>query len=293
MKQQLAPHIALSSRADVRVALLGGEASFHHQAAMQCLGQVEPVYCDSFQAVADAVGQGTTSLAIMAVENTLVGLMLPNLHLIVQRGLHIVGEHYLQIELQLLAPAGATPAGIHTLYSHPYAFQQCEPFLAQYPRLARIERSDTADAARRVAELADPGVAALAGRLQGQHYGLQVVAADVHAHTQNFTRFLVLAKQGSVPQPNKATFWFRLAHQPGSLAHVLQVFALHKLNLTKLTSIAVAEYPNDFAFWVEFTFDSYTHYQIALELIRPKVKQLHILGEYAASDLAPFQPERI
>lgn len=272
-----------------RVAIMGVVASFHHRAAQLCLGPgVETVSCSSFTEVLDALEAGRADVAVMAVENTLVGLMLPNLHQVVHRGLHILGEHYMQIELQLLALPGATLEQIDTVYCHPYGFQQCEPFLAQHPGWKRVEASDTATGAATVKEKQDPRRAAIASSYVGEHFGLQPLVHNVHSHSENFTRFLVLGRSGHIAEPNKATFWFRVPHTPGALAHVLQVFALHNLNLTKLTSIVVPEHPNDFAFLVEFIFDTYSHYQLALEVIRPKVIELNILGEYVASPFAPF-----
>jgi prephenate dehydratase len=272
-----------------RVAIMGAQASFHHQAAKQMLGPaVQIVPCASFAAEVAAIASGEADLAIMAVENTIVGLMLPNLHQIVHHNLRILGELYLPIELQLMALPGTQLQDITTVHSHPYALQQCQTYLAQHPQWQRIESSDTATAALTVATRQDPTQAAVAGSFVAAHYGLEVLVQDVHTQRENFTRFMLLGKQGRVALPTKATFWFLVDHAPGALAQVLSVFSLHNLNMTKITSISVPEYPNAFAFLVEFVYTDHKHYALALELIAPRVRHLQVLGEYAEAFFTPY-----
>ncbi|MBX3101878.1 MAG: prephenate dehydratase [Bacteroidetes bacterium] len=272
-----------------RVAIMGTEASFHHRAAQLMLGPAVQVHsCRSFAEEVSALQQGRADAAIMAVENTIVGLMLPNLHQIVHHNLRILGELYLPIELQLLGLPGSRIEDVRTVYSHPYALQQCEAFLARFPHLQRIESTDTASAALRLLELGDPAVAAVASSYVGGHFGLEVLAPDIHTQQENFTRFMLLGRQGRVSKPTKATFWFLVTHQPGALAQVLSVFSLHNLNMTKITSIAVPEHPNEFAFLVEFVFQEYRHYELALELIAPRVRKLQVLGEYTQAFFTPY-----
>ena len=60
---------------------------------------------------------------------------------------------------------------------------------------------------------------------------------------------------------NKAALKFKLDHQRGSLAAVLNVMSDCQLNLTKIQSLPVIKTPGKYAFFVDVTFEDLTHYE--------------------------------
>jgi prephenate dehydratase len=231
-------------------------------------------------------------MAIVAIENSLAGSLLPNYTLLKNSGLTIAGEKYLRIEQHLMALPGQTLEDIHEIQSHPMAIIQCEEFLEPLRRkkVKIIDTVDTALSARYIAENQLPGVAAIASDLAARMYHLNIMHRSIETNKRNFTRFLVLGpkdlveqlREGIVEKPDKASISFTLPHETGSLSQVLSVLAYYKLNLTKIQSAPIVGREWEYIFYLDLTYDTHQMFSGALEAIRPLIDQLHILGEYHA-----------
>jgi len=164
------------------------------------------------------------------------------------------------------------------------ALLQCKDFFNQHPHIRLVEAEDTAEEAQRISEQQLKGIGAIASKEAAARYGLTVLAASIQTIKNNVTRFVVVQKKGSlVPQDqiNKAALKFTLDHQRGSLAAVLNVMSDCQLNLTKIQSLPVIETPGKYAFFVDVTFEDFTHYDKARKLIEIMASKFKILGEYA------------
>ena len=268
-----------------KIAIQGIKGSFHHAVAMDYFSpEVALEECLSFDAVVDALLSGKVKQAVMALENSIAGSIIPNYALIDHNNLTIVGEYNLNIHHNLMALEGQAIEEITEVHSHPMALLQCKAFFKQYPHIKLIEASDTADVARKISEEKLLGIAAIAPKEAAHIYGLNLLATSIQTIKNNVTRFVVVQqKNGALPkdQVNKASLKFVLDHQRGSLAAVLNVMSDCLLNLTKIQSLPVIETPGKYAFFVDMTFDTYEQYDKARKILAIMALEFKILGEYA------------
>ena len=268
-----------------KIAIQGIKGSFHHAVAMDYFSPAVALEeCLSFDAVVDALLRGKVKQAVMALENSIAGSIIPNYALIDQNDLTIVGEYNLNIHHNLMAIEGQSIADITEVHSHPMALLQCKSFFKNYPHIKLIEAADTADVARKISEDNLKGLAAIAPKEAASIYGLTILAASIQTIKNNVTRFVVVQKKnGTLPkeQISKASLKFILDHQRGSLAAVLNVMSDCLLNLTKIQSLPVIETPGKYAFFVDVTFDTYQQYDKARKILAIMALEFKILGEYA------------
>ena len=268
-----------------KIAIQGNKGSFHHVVAEQCYTEgYELVVCETFNDTVKALLNGSADQAVMAIENSIAGSIIPNYALIDRNNLQIVGEYSLSIHHQLMGLPCQSIEAIREVHSHPMALLQCQDFFHQYPHIRLIEAEDTADEARRISEFQLKGVGAIASQQAAELYGMEVYASSIQTIKNNVTRFVIIQSKGTViskEQINKAALKFILDHQRGSLAAVLNVMSDCQLNLTKIQSLPVIETPGKYAFFVDVTFDDFAHYEKATKLIAIMASQFKILGEYA------------
>jgi len=245
-------------------------------------GPFEIVECDTFKSLSQTLKSNQADFAVMAIENTLAGSLLPNYSLIRKFGFYIIGEVYLHIKMNLMVSPGTPLTDIRYILSHPVALAQCENYLDSLPQRPELkEYHDTAAAAKWVSENQSKDTAAIANLLSAQLYGLEVLAENIETHKQNFTRFLVLsANETIVPGADKASLSLELPHEPGSLSKVLQVFREENVNLTKIQSVPVIGKPYQYAFKIDVQWEDYKDYQKALGVIKNYASDLIIHGEY-------------
>ncbi|MFD2785712.1 prephenate dehydratase [Hymenobacter rubripertinctus] len=266
------------------VAIQGFEGCFHQIAARQHFGaHVAVLPCGSFGQLTAAVSSGAATAAVMAIENSIAGSILPNYTLLRRTGLRVAGEVYLHIRQHLLALPGQTLADIREVHSHPMALLQCADFLAGYPHWQLVETADTALSARHIREQQRPGVAAVAGQLAADLFDLELLAPDIHAEPHNYTRFLVLMRPADVAQetgPNKASLYFEAPHTPGSLARVLAAVAAEGVNLSKLQSCPQPGRVWHYYFHADLEFDDPAQLAATLAALAPLTEGLQVLGAY-------------
>ena len=222
-----------------RVAFQGEPGAYANLAAREAIGHAAAIPKPSFEDAIDAVKSGDCDLAIIPVENSLMGRIADIHHLLPDSGLHIVGEHFLPIHHQLLGVKGAKLEDVTNVYSQAPALAQCRNIIRER-KLAAHNWYDTAGAARHIAELKDPGAAAIASTLAGELYGLSVLKADVEDEHHNMTRFLIMA-QGADDTPHTGgktvtSFVFRVKNVPAALYKAMGGFATNGINMTKLES---------------------------------------------------------
>lgn len=220
-----------------RIAFQGELGAYSHMAAASAYPNHAPLPCPSFEDAFEAVEEGAAELAMIPIENSLAGRV-SDVHLLLgDTGLAITAEHFLPIRHALLAPKGATLAGLQRVRSHPMALGQCRLRLRELG-LAILAAADTAGAAREIAALGDPTEAALASPLSAELYGLSILEADMADAPHNATRFLVLAREPSArPEgPAMTSFVFQVRNIPAALYKALGGFATNGVNMTKLES---------------------------------------------------------
>ncbi|MDB4297226.1 prephenate dehydratase [Flavobacteriaceae bacterium] len=267
----------------MKIAIQGIKGSFHHIVAENYFGEnIELVECMSFGEMPDVVISKKADFAVMAIENSIAGAIIPNYTLIDEFNLSIVGEYYLPINQNLMVTKGQTIADVKKVYSHPMALLQCRKFFSDYPRIKLIEDEDTAEVARRIQEKGLMNVGAIASTKAAEIYGLELIAEEIQTIKKNYTRF-VIVQSGEVDKESlksKASLKFVLKDEHGSLGEVLMTLANHKVNMSKIQSLPIIERPWEYAFFADLVFDDYQEYKNAIRDIRNKVSSLKILGEY-------------
>jgi prephenate dehydratase len=272
-------------KAKTKVAIQGKQGSFHHIVAQRYFGaQLDLLPCDTFDDTIQTLVDGESEQAVLAIENSIAGSIIPNYALIDQNDLKIVGEYGLSIHHNLMGLSGQTIKDLKEVHSHPMALLQCKNFFQQHPHIRLVEAEDTAEEAQRIFKNQIKGIGAIASQEAAELYQLTVFATSIQTIKNNVTRFVIVQRKGdlvSKSQINKAALKFTLDHQRGSLAAVLNVMSDCQLNLTKIQSLPVIETPGKYAFFVDVTFDDFTHYEKARKLIAIMASKFKILGEYA------------
>ncbi|MGO4822347.1 MULTISPECIES: prephenate dehydratase [unclassified Flavobacterium] len=269
---------------EIKIAIQGIRGSFHHQVAQEYFGEnIQIDECLSFDELVDSLLTGKSEQAVMAIENSIAGPIIPNYALIDKNNLHIIGEHYLRIHQNLMALPGQKIDEITEVHSHPMALLQCMEFLKKYPNIKLVEDKDTAETARRIQEYNIKGIAAIASKTAATMYDLEIVAPEIQTINDNMTRFVILKRENSFVGENdinRASLKFELDHQRGSLAAVLNVMSDCKMNLTKIQSLPKIETPWKYSFFVDVTFEKYSDYAKAKSLLKIMAEYFKVLGEY-------------
>lgn len=267
-----------------KIAIQGIKGSFHHQVVKEYFSEnVEIDECLSFEELIDSLLSGKSDQAVMAIENSIAGPIIPNYALIDKNNLHIIGEHYLNISQNLMTLKGQKIEDIKEVHSHPMAILQCMDFLKQYPNIKLVEDKDTAETARRIQEKQLTGIAAIGSKVASEMYDLDIIAPEIQTIKNNMTRFVIIKKQNSfLPENeiNRASIKFELDHKRGSLAAVLNVMSDCKLNLTKIQSLPKIETPWKYSFFVDVTFEKYEDFAKAKSLLNIMAEYFKVLGEY-------------
>ena len=267
-----------------RIAIQGIKGSFHHQVAQEYFYQnIEVDECLSFEELVDSLLSGKSDQAIMAIENSIAGPIIPNYALIDKNNLNIVGEHYLNIHQNFMALKGQEIEDILEVHSHPMALLQCMEFLKKYPKIKLVEDKDTAETARRIHKNQLAGIAAIASKTASEMYHLEILAPEIQTINNNMTRFVIINKKENFVDKNeinRASIKFELDHKRGSLAAVLNVMSDCKLNLTKIQSLPKIETPWKYSFFVDVTFEKYEDYAKAKSLLAIMAEYFKVLGEY-------------
>jgi len=274
-----------------KVAIQGIMGSFHHQVAMEVFpGLQEDAIeeCFSFRQLVRGLAARKTQKGVMAIENSIAGAILPNFALIDHNNLHITGEHYLNIEMNLMALPGQSISEIKEVHSHPMALLQCEEFFRKQSHIKLVESEDTAASAKHIQQNQLKNIAAVAGNQAAHLYQLEVLAKGINTVKNNQTRFVVLSNLPAVIEKgtiNKASIKFELEHTQGSLATVLNVMNNCQMNLTKIQSLPNIEIPFQYVFFVDVTFEKYSHFEKAKQVLAILTSQFKVLGEYKSGNL--------
>jgi prephenate dehydratase len=227
----------------LKIAFQGEPGANSDIAAREVYPDCETVPCATFEDALAAIQGGAADLGMIPIENSIAGRVADIHHLLPHAKLYIVGEHFLPIHFNFMAPKGATLKTIKSVESHIHALGQCRKFIRKHGYKAVIA-ADTAGAARHIAETPnDLTRAALAPKLAAKIYGLNILAEDVEDEDHNTTRFVILSPK---VKPAKAgsglvvtTFVFQVRNLPAALYKAMGGFATNGVNMTKLESYMI------------------------------------------------------
>jgi prephenate dehydratase len=225
-----------------KIAFQGEPGANSHIACNLAYPGYEPLPCPTFEDAFAAVRTGRAVLAMIPIDNSVAGRVADIHHLMPASKLHIIGEWFLPVQHQLMAPKQATLKTIKTVESHVHALGQCRNVIRAL-HLKAVVAADTAGAAREVAEAGDITRAALATKLAAKIYGLRILKKDVADAKHNATRFVVLSREPRWANRKEkrvmTTFVFQVRNIPAALYKALGGFATNGINMTKLESYMV------------------------------------------------------
>ncbi|HTM19241.1 MAG TPA: prephenate dehydratase, partial [Kofleriaceae bacterium] len=280
----------LSLEKGQRIAFLGPEATFTHQAVKRHFGtSAVTIPCGSIPAVFEEVERGLADFGVVPVENSTEGVVTHTLDTFLDSVLRIQGEITIDVDQCLLAQPGVTEGAIERVYSHPQGLAQCRDWLTtNLSRATRIECPSTADAARRAQE--DPCGAAIGAELAARTWRLEVLRRGLQDVAVNVTRFLVIGARPQDPpvvdgEKYKTTLLLALPDQAGSLFRVLQPLHDAGVNMTKIESRPTRRQLWDYVFFIDL--DGHClepHVAATLEAMRQASRLFKVLGSYRKAD---------
>ena len=289
----------------VIIAMQGVEGSNSHQAALALtpnMSEREFVTCTRFGDAITAVKDGRANIAVLPIENTTSGAIAEVYDLLLDKKVSIVGEVKIHVKHCLVGVKGASVTDLKTIHGHPQAVAQCSNYLAGLPDVDVLYATDTALSARRIAEIDNPTVGALANEAAAEIYGLDVLDSGINNRKTNYTRFVAISAEPATvdPQvPAKTSLVLSVSNEPGSLAEVLNAFRAEEIALVKLESRPTVNNAWQEMFYMDFEGNvGDQRVQRVLEEVRRHTMYLRVLGTYPSRDLRPHRrpspaPERI
>jgi prephenate dehydratase len=269
-----------------KIAFQGVLGAYSHQACREVFPNAEVLPCNTFEGAIAAVKTGKADLAMLPVENSTYGRVADIHQMLPSSGLHIIGEHFVRVHINILGVPGAKLDQITSAMSHTVLLGQCRRFLTDH-NIAPVVGIDTAGSAQDVARNNDPSQAALSSPLAGEIYGLDVLAEHIEDNKDNTTRFLVASPKADHAAAGNGdvitTFTFRVRNIPAALYKAMGGFATNGVNMVKLESYMVG---GTFTA-TEFYADVIGHpddapLKRALEELEYFTDHIEILGVYAA-----------
>lgn len=235
----------------LKVAYSGVEGAFAHIAAGRIFPESCRVSCRDFKSAYDAVVRGECDAAVLPIENSYAGEVGQTIDLIFSGNLYINGIYELDIHQNLLGIPSATVEDIRKVTSHPQALGQCHDYI-KLRGFDAEEASNTAVAAKMVADKRDKTLGAIASVETAEIYGLKVLEANINKSGENTTRFAVLSKvRAATPSLSSSVLMFTVKHEAGSLANAISIIGKYGYNMTALRSRPLKKHSWQYYFYIE------------------------------------------
>ena len=266
-----------------RVVFQGAEGAYSQAAMHQYFGdQIDSFHVDTFRDAMMAIDEGSADFAVLPIENSTAGMVSEIYDLLVEFENYIVGEQIIKIEHCLMAVPGTELSDIKTVYSHPQSLMQSARFLNNHPDWRQISMQNNAFAARKVADEKDKTQAAIASEYTAKLYGLEILKKGVNQSDTNSTRFIIVTNQKIfLKDAKKVSICFEVAHESGSLYHMLSHFIYNNLNMNRIERRLIETRNWEYCFFIDFDGNlSDSAVKNALRGLREEARNMKILGNY-------------
>ena len=238
----------------MRVAYCGTEGAFAHIATGRLFPTSKRIAYGDFALAYRAVENGECDAAVLPVENSYNGEVGQVTDLMFSGNLYVNALLELAVTQDLLVVPGTKLEDIKEVISHPQALGQC----AEYIRAQgwdQHEYSNTALAAKYVAQRADKNIAAIASEEAAEMFGLQVLARNINSSRNNTTRFAVFSRSQNEQRQTESgeifILMFTVKNEAGSLAKAIDVIGRYGFNMRCLRSRPMKELMWQYYFYVE------------------------------------------
>ena len=241
-------------RKHCRVVYQGVEGAYAHEATLQYFGKdANAFHVPTWRDCMEAIKEGVADYAVLPIENSSAGEVNDIYDLLEEYDNYIVGEQILKINHALLGLPGTSLDEIRTVYSHPQALMQCSVYLDKHSDWQRISLSNTAMAAKKVAEDKNRSQVAIGSPAAAGYHGLEVLEMPINHNRFNSTRFIIVTNRKMYEtDAKKVSICFELPHTSGSLYNILSHIIYNDLNMCKIESRPIPERNWEYHFFVDF-----------------------------------------
>lgn len=279
------PFIEVDSleKSTARVVFQGVEGAYGQAAMQQYFGEnCNSFHVRTFRDAMEAIEEGSADFAVLPIENSSAGAVNEMYDLLVEFENYIVGETILPVTHTLAGLPGTKLSDIQRVYSKAEALMQTSRFLDVHADWQQISVVNTAIAAKKILEDADRTQAAVCSAYAAKVHGLSVLVEGINDEENNFTRFIVVTNQKIFRKDaDKISICFEVAHESGSLYHLLSHFIYNDLNMTKIESRPVEGRSWEYRFFVDFEGSlSDGAVKNTIRGLREESRSLRILGNY-------------
>lgn len=266
-----------------RVVFQGTDGAYSQAAMHKFFSKdVNSFHVQTFRDAMEAIEEGSADFAVLPIENSSAGMVSEMYDLLEEFENYIVGEVILPINHYLVGTENTTLESIERVYSHPQALMQCSKFLNRHGSWQQIGAANTAVAAKKILNENDPTQAAICSEHAAEIYGLKILEEKINHNHNNSTRFIVVTNQKIfLKKAQKISICFEVAHESGSLYHLLSHFIYNDLNMTKIESRPIEGKTWEYRFFVDFEGNmGDAAVKNAIRGLREESKSLKILGNY-------------
>ncbi len=269
-----------------RIAYLGPEGSFTHQAAESRFGAMSDyLSLGSIASVFKTLEAGRAKFGVVPIENSRDGIVGETLDLLAKSSVKIVAELYMPIHMSF-ATKEEKLENIKKIYSKDKGFGQCREFLNEhgFNNVELIPVESTAKAAILAAK--EPNSAAICSHIAAKLYGVPTMFENIEDAVDNTTRFIILSDfKNGISGEDKTSILVRLkdAVEAGSLVHFLQDFDEEKINLSKIESRPSRD-KGGFGYWFYIDFYGHIDEEKVQKIIQKHKDEVTWLGSYVKGE---------
>ena len=268
---------------NITIGYQGVNGSFSEEAMEKYFGEDVNRKCyEEFEDVFIALKNKEINYGVLPIENSSTGAITQVYDLINKYNFYIIGEQCVKCNQNLIGVRGTTLDSIKEVYSHPQGFEQSTEFLRDYKRWNLIPYHNTAISAKLVSDLKDTSKAAIGSKKAAKLYGLEVIKEGINNQSENHTRFLILSRDLIANNEcDKVSVVISLEDQAGTLYSLLRYFAENNINLKKVESRPIKNYPWKYLLYLDFEGSIYSEeVKKALNLIEENSAYFKLLGNY-------------
>lgn len=268
---------------NARIVFQGVEGAYSQQAMTEYFGnQCDSFHVETWKDAMEAIKGGQADFAVLPIENSSAGIISENYDLLVEYDNYIVGEQIIHIRHALIGLPEAELADINCVYSHPQALMQCGNYLYSHSEWDKISMKNTAVAAKKIKDDGNVHHAAIASKLTADLYGLKILDENLSDSETNATRFIIVTNRKiCAKEANRISICFEIAHESGSLYHMLSHFIYNNINMTNIQSRPIKDKNWEYRFFVDIEGCLQDSSVVnALKGIEEEAVSMKILGTY-------------
>ncbi|WP_110476867.1 prephenate dehydratase [Candidatus Karelsulcia muelleri] len=266
-----------------KIAIQGIKGCFHELATKKFFKK-EPyklVECKTFKKLINVVVTKKAEIGVIAIENSLVGVIIENYNLIKNFKLKIIGEIYFPINQNLMILKQNDIKNIKQIISHPMALLQCKKYLSKYKNLKITEYADTAEAAFFIYKKKKKNIAAIASKEAARVYNLKIIDKNIQTVKKNYTRFFVIQKKKDFYLKfNKASCYFSLNNLIDELYFLLKIISIFEIKITSIQTFPKKNNIWKYKFYMDIFFKKIINYLIFKKKIKNLINNFYVIGEY-------------